>query len=50
MSYKQRKILRNAHGTIRPYDLGLLQNVVVGLGWNSKYWNWYHRFWHGGGM
>ncbi|KAF9483485.1 zf-DHHC-domain-containing protein [Pholiota conissans] len=47
LSYVQRRIVRDAHGQILIYDVGLKKNWAQVYGWNTKY-GWAFRLWCGG--
>ncbi|KAK7468920.1 palmitoyltransferase for Vac8p [Stygiomarasmius scandens] len=47
LSYQQRRLVKNAHGHIRLYDIGWRKNWSQALGWNRSY-GWVHRALHGG--
>jgi len=48
MSHSQRRLVRDAHGQIRLYDVGLRRNFAGVFGWSSK-WGWITRLICGGG-
>lgn len=48
MSHSQRRLVRDAHGQIRLYDVGLRRNFAEVFGWSSK-WGWITRLICGGG-
>ena len=47
LSYDQRKLVRDAHGHVFPYDIGFRKNWAQVFGWNRKY-GWLYRLWYGG--
>jgi palmitoyltransferase len=48
LSYTQRNLVRDAHGSIHLYDTGLRNNFSQVFGWNRR-WGWVHRLLCGGG-
>ena len=48
LSYAQRRLIREAHGTIRQYDLGWKQNWAQVFGWDRSF-GWVYRVALGGG-
>ncbi|KAF7422782.1 palmitoyltransferase for Vac8p [Pleurotus ostreatus] len=48
LTYEQRYIVREAHGAIRLYDIGLRRNWAQVFGWERR-WGWVPRLLHGGG-
>lgn len=48
LSYAQRNLVRDAHGSIHLYDVGLRNNFSQVFGWNRE-WGWVHRLFYGGG-
>ncbi|KAH8104674.1 zf-DHHC-domain-containing protein [Cristinia sonorae] len=47
LSYNQRRLVREAHGQIRQYDIGLRGNWSQVIGWDRP-WGWVHRILIGG--
>jgi len=47
LSYDQRRLVRSAHGYIRPYDLGWRKNWSQAFGWQRKH-GWLFRLFCGG--
>lgn len=47
LSYDQRKLVKDAHGHILPYDIGFRKNWAQVFDWNRKY-GWIYRLWYGG--
>ena len=48
LSFNQRRLVRDAHGYIRLYDVGWKRNWAQVLGWNRP-WGWLYRIAIGGG-
>ncbi|KAL0579889.1 palmitoyltransferase for Vac8p [Marasmius crinis-equi] len=49
LNFPQRKLIKDAHGTIRLYDVGWRKNWAQVLGWNSRF-GWVKRLLHGGAV
>ncbi|TFK40757.1 DHHC palmitoyltransferase-domain-containing protein [Crucibulum laeve] len=47
LSYEQRRLVKDAHGAVRLYDVGLRKNWDQIFGWNTKL-GWLYRLWCGG--
>ena len=48
LSFAQRRLIRDAHGHIRLYDVGWKKNWAQILGWDRP-WGWLYRLAIGGG-
>ncbi|KZT27453.1 zf-DHHC-domain-containing protein [Neolentinus lepideus HHB14362 ss-1] len=48
LSFRQRSLIKAAHGYIRLYDIGWRKNWAQGFGWSRK-WGWLYRLACGGG-
>lgn len=48
LSFNQRRLVRDAHGYIRMYDVGWRKNLAQVFGW-SKPFGWVSRILYGGG-
>ncbi|EPQ50961.1 zf-DHHC-domain-containing protein [Gloeophyllum trabeum ATCC 11539] len=48
LSFRQRSLIRAAHGHIRLYDVGWRKNWAQVFGWNKR-WGWVYRLVFGGG-
>ncbi|KAK2464599.1 hypothetical protein APHAL10511_003388 [Amanita phalloides] len=47
LSYKQRALVKRAHGSLRMYDMGWRRNVAQVFGTGGHY-GWVRRLWYGG--
>jgi len=48
LSYKQRRLVKDAHGALRMYDVGWRRNIIQVFGWNGVPYGWLRRIWYGG--
>lgn len=48
LSYKQRRLVKDAHGMLRMYDVGWRRNVGQVFGWGGVPYGWLWRVWYGG--
>lgn len=47
LSYPQRRLVKDAHGTLSIYDVGFKKNWAQAMGWNTKF-GWLTRILCGG--
>jgi len=48
LSYKQRRLVKDAHGALRMYDVGWRRNITQVFGWDGVPYGWLWRIWYGG--
>ncbi|KIL58016.1 hypothetical protein M378DRAFT_87032 [Amanita muscaria Koide BX008] len=48
LSYKQRLLVKDAHGVLRLYDIGWRRNIAQALGFGGVPNGWAWRIWYGG--